>query len=245
MRSVQITILIALFSVVFIPITAFAQNVSSPSLSAPGEWEFNNAAFYAVNEDDNEDVFEQKTRVEYGALDWLSLTYAAEFEQVEGNSVEFENSEVRAIISLTDEDAPINAATRLVYDHDHIGDSNSVGVEFLLGQRFGQWRHLLNIDTAHDVGEKSEDGVELDFAWGSYYSFDDFRLGAEYYWDLGNLQDHQTYSDQAHQIGGSVKFSTGMIAKPLENIDLEFAYFRGISRGADDNVFKNEIEFEF
>lgn len=224
---------------------AQAQNVSSPSLSAPGEWEFNNAAFYAVNDGDDADVFEQKTRVEYGVYDWLALTYAAEFEQIEDNSIEFENSEVRAIIRLTGEGAPVNAAMRLVYDHDHIGDSNSVGAELLLGQRFGQWRHLLNIDTAHDVGEKSEDGVELDFAWGSYYSFENFRLGAEYYWDLGNLQDHQTYSDQAHQIGGSIKFNAGHIAKALEPIDLEFAYFTGISRGADDHVFKNEIEFEF
>lgn len=223
---------------------AQAQNVSSPSLNDEGAWGFNNAAFYAVNDHDD-DVFEQKTRVGYGVTDWLTFTYAAEFEQVEGNAIEFENSEVRAIIGLTREGAPLNAAARLVYDHDHVGDSNSVGAELLLGQRVGQWRHLLNIDSAHDVGEKSEDGVELDFAWGSYYSFENFRLGAEYYWDLGNVQDHQTYSHQAHQVGGSIKFNAGHIAKSLSPIDLEFAYFAGISRGADDHAFKNEIEFEF
>lgn len=228
----------------FIPMSVQAQNVSSPSLSDVGQWEFNNAAVYALNDDD-EDVFEQKTRIQYGALDWLSLTYAAEFEQVEGSSVEFENSEFRAIIGLTGEGAPINAAARVLYDLDHVGDSDSVGAELLLGQKFGKWRHLLNIDTSLDVGEKSDDGVELDFAWGTYYSFEDFRLGAEYYWDLGNLQDHQTYSDQAHQVGASVKFNAGLIAQPLDVIDLEFAYFTGLSRGADDHVFKNEIEFEF
>ena len=193
---------------------------------------------FAENDDDD-DVFEQKSRIEYGVTDRLALTFSGEFEQVEGNSIELENTEYRLIYMLTQEGAPINAAMRVLYDWDHVGDADSVGAELLLGQRFGQWRHLLNIDTAHEVGEKSESGLELDLAWGTYYSFDKFRLGGEYYVDFGNLRELSGYSEQAHQIGGSIKFDL------IDPVALEFAYFTGISRGADDHVFKNEIEFEF
>jgi hypothetical protein len=228
---------------VFLPVQAMAQNVSSPSIKK-GVWGFNNQMTYALNDDDR-DVFEQKTRLGYGVTDRLAFTYAAEFEQKEGGSIEFENSEFRAIIGLTGDDTLINATARVLYDLDHIGDSDSVGAELLLGQRFGKWRHLFNIDTSHEVGEKSESGLELDLAWGSYYSFENFRLGGEYYVDFGSVKETQRYSNQAHQIGVSVKFDAGLIAQPFENIDLEFAYFQGVSRGADDNVFKNEIEFKF
>jgi hypothetical protein len=229
--------LIILFLFLLTPVVVNAQNVSSPSVDK-GAWEFNNFAVFAENDRDN-DVFEQKTRIEYGVTDRLALTFSGEFEQVEGNSVEFENTEYRLVYMLTEDGAPINVAMRVLYDLDHSGDADSIGAELLFGQKFDKWRHLFNIDTAHEVGEKRESGLELDLAWGTYYSFDKFRLGGEYYVDFGNLRELSGYSEQAHQVGGSIKFDL------ISPVSLEFAYFAGISRGADDHVFKNEIEFEF
>ena len=48
---------------------------------------FNNQVIYAVNNGDDANMFEQKTRIEYSLTDWFALTYAAEFEQIEGNSL--------------------------------------------------------------------------------------------------------------------------------------------------------------
>ena len=220
---------------------AMAQNVSSPSVDE-GAWEFNNNSTFAINRD-GRDEYKQKSRIEYGLTDRLAATFSAEFKQQDRESIELEETEYRLIYKLTGDDAPINAATRLLYDLNHGGDADTVGLELLLGQKFGQWRHLLNIDTQHDVGEKSTSGVELDFAWASYYQFENFRVGGEYFWDLGNVKDNQRYSSQAHQIGASTKFNVGSVAG--KDIALEFAYYHGISRAADDHVFKNEIEFEF
>ncbi len=237
------TILLAAFILIATSSFAMAQNVSSPSVKQ-GVWGFNNAATYAVDDnDDAENQFKQKTRMSYGVTDKLALSLAGELKQNKGNSTEYEETEFRVIYKLTGDDAAINAATRILYDLNHVSGTDTVGAELLLGQKFGKWRHLFNIDTQHDVGADSEDGVELDLAWGSYYQFDKVRVGGEYYVDFGRLKDHQTYSNQEHQIGSSVKFKAGRILDT--DIKLEFAYFRGISRSADDNVFKNEIEFAF
>ena len=234
--------IIALSLLLLSPKLVQAQNVSSPSVDK-GVWEFNNTATYEANDDGDTDTFKQKTRIEYGITDKLAFTLSGETEQQEGETFEYDETEFRLVYMLTSEGAPINAAIRVPYDLNHSGDADTIGLELLLGQRFGKWRHLLNIDTQHDIGEKSESGVELDFAWGSYYSFDKFRLGAEYFWDLDRLKDTQRYSTQKHQVGVSTKFDIGKVFN--RDVALEFAYYHGISRAADDSTFKNEIEFEF
>lgn len=223
-------------------VSAKAQNVSSPSVKK-GVWGFNNAATYAVDDKDDADAFKQKTRMSYGVTDKLAFSIAGEVKKNEGESTDYDETELRLIYKLTDDGAPINAAIRVPYDINHNGDSDTIGAELLLGQKFVKWRHIFNIDTQHDIGEKSKGGLELDLAWGSYFQFDKFRLGGEYYVDFGKLKDNQRYSSQEHQVGPTVKFKAGRLLDT--DIKLEFAYFRGISRSADDNVFKNEIEFEF
>ncbi|NCO02842.1 MAG: transporter [Alphaproteobacteria bacterium] len=218
---------------------AQAQNVSSPSISK-GKLELNNRLVY--RQDNNEQSWDMKNRFEYGVTERFAVTFAGEFEKDDGNSAEIDKAEFRAMYLLTDKNDWMETAIRGVYDVDLLGDADSVGLELLGRKKSEKFTYQFNIDTAHDVGDKAEDGVELDFAFGLYRDYDGFRVGPEYYWDLGRVKDNNGFSEQAHQFGPAIVFDVPALG---EGVQMELAYFRGISDAAQDNTFKYELDIEF
>lgn len=229
----SITMLIALTG------AAAAQNVSSPSISK-GKLEMNNRVVF--KQDGNDHDWDMKNRFEYGVTDRFSVTFAGEFEKDDSKSAEMDKLEFRGMYLMTDDNAFVETALRGVYDMHLLGEADSVGLEFIARRKAENFRYQFNLDTAHEVGDGAEDGIEMDFAFGVYREFDGFRVGPEYYWDLGRLKDNNSYSEQSHQFGPAIVFDVPALG---EGISMELAYFRGISDAAQDNTLKYELDIEF
>ena len=225
--------------VIFYSSASYAQNVSSPSIKE-GKLVLNNRIVFS--EKDGNHKWDMKNRFQYGVSDRWALTFAGEFEKQEDQSAKMDKVEFRAMYLMTDKMSFAETALRGVYDVGLIGNSDSVGLEFIGRKKVDKWSYLFNLDTAHDVGENANDGVDLDLAFAAYHSFGDFRLGGEYYWDFGNLKNNNGYSEQSHQLGPAIVFDPPFLG---EGVKMEAAYFAGISDAAKDHTLKYELDITF
>jgi len=237
--------LILIISMLFMSVnTAQAQNVSSPSIDA-GKLSMNNRVVFS--ERDGDGSWDFKPRFEYGLNDRWAITWAGEFEKQDGSAADMDKAEFRAMYLLTDENAFAETALRGVYDIHLSGEADSLGLEYIARKKMGDWRYQFNLDTAHEVGEKAESGLEMDLAFGAYKSFDGFRIGPEYYVDFGRIKDMSGYSDQEHQFGPAIVFDVPVMAQLMgvEEVKMEAAYFAGISHAAEDHTIKYELDIAF
>lgn len=123
-----------------------------------------------------------------------------------------------------------------------MGDADEVGAKLIFEKNINQWRHRANLDFGHEVGEKKRSGLSAGLAWGTYYNFDQFQLGGEYYADFGNLRDDLDYDEQEHHIGPVVGFDIPVAGREVET---KIGYLAGVSNASNDHIIKYEFELEF
>jgi hypothetical protein len=108
------------------------------------------------------------------------------------------------------------------------------------------WDWRANVIAEIEAGESSEGGAALETRgqltratnWNALGS-DDWRFGLEAFSEYGNTRDIPGFDDQAHQIGPVLK------AEWENGVYMQTAVRSGVTRGADDTMFKLFIGREF
>ena len=130
----------------------------------------------------------------------------------------------------------------LKYEYNHSGSNDKVGATLILGKKYGKWKHAIEPELYHEVGEDKTSGLGSKLEMNTVYSFDKFSLGYAYEGDFGRFKDHLDYSDQDHAIGPKVGFSVPVSG---QKIGLSFTYKTAISRAAADHEFIYQIKTKF
>lgn len=218
--------------------------ISSPQVDK-GSKEIESTGTYAFQYDgQSEEEFENEFELEYGLTDELLLE--AEFEIEKESSEETEiggfGFGVRYELSEPGEWL-IDTAVSAGYEFSGSGGADEVGVGVLLQKYVGDIKVLSNIDVEYEVGEKSENGVGLEAAFGGYKDFGSFYMGVEYFADFGNLSEQSGYSAQEHAVGPIIGSEVHLPGG--REIEYSIGYYQGVSDAAADGTIKYELEFEF
>lgn len=221
-----------------------AVNAASKSVSSPNiveNMQIENKGSYQFDDDQNS-RWQNKTEFDYGLTDRIELTLEGEIEKRENESVEYKATAFKAKYKLTGDEYYLKSAIQVGYGINHLGDADDVGVKLNVQKTYGQWDQRANFDFGHEVGEGSESGIDAALKLGSYYKFDGYKLGGEYYADFGRLKDLSGFEDQEHHIGPVVAFDIP-VAQTV--IGAKLGYLAGLSDASADHVIKYELEYEF
>ena len=232
---------IALLALSTAPALAVSKNVSSPNVTKD-KIKLENKGAYEF--DDDGDEWKHKTELEYGLTDDLQIKIEAEIEKEEGNSVKHDATEIGFKYQLLDGKVdPVGLSVDASYELSHQGGSDGIGMGMNIQKLYNKWDHRINFGLGHDTGEDSESGVSADVKLGSYYKFDRYKVGGEYYVDFGNLRDSNDFEEQEHHIGPVVGFDLPLGREMA--LETKVGYLVGLSEASADHVVKYEFEYEF
>lgn len=225
------------------PAVAMAQTISSPYVTK-GKASIENKGNYHWNDDGGQDGWKHALELKYGLTDWMSVSVESKIKNYESENTEYDATELEAKFELTDgvEDTFVDAGLKLVYEISGTGGADTVETSLLFAKRYTQWQHGLELIVGKEVGDDAAHGVNLGLEAGSYYKFDGFKLGGEYYGDFGSTDDNDSYSEQSHKVGPVVGFDIPVGGYEIET---KLGYLHGISNGADDSTLKYQFEVAF
>ena len=115
---------LSLCAAIFLPTQAHAisKKISSPHVHK-GHVIVENYGYF---EFDDEDKWKNTTELEYGVTDHLMLAIAGEIEKEEGESLEYEATEIEAVYLLTGEESYVHSAVKLAYEMNHLGGADKI-----------------------------------------------------------------------------------------------------------------------
>jgi hypothetical protein len=190
---------------------------------------------------DKDGYVSQVVGAEYGINEYWMTELAAEIEKDPDASNKLTNIKWENIISpFKQGELPIDTALYLELEKSAIdGNPNNFEAKILLEKDSGNFKSQANIGVATPFGAHSDSSINGSVALRTAYKLDQkFEPGIEYYADLGNLKDSQSFNTQNHQIGpviqgkiGHVKYDTGLLF--------------GVSSEAPDTTAKFNLEYEF
>lgn len=227
------------------PAHAGTSKVYSPNVEG-GEFELEARGYVDLDSDDAKDGGQKQIyEVGYGITDrWFSsLFFELEKEPNEtlrDSAVAWEN-----IIQLTEQGEGFvdfglyfeyEAATRK-------GHADKIEGKFLLEKETGNFVHTANLILEKQIGDNSEDGTELGYAWRTKYRYRQaLELAIEAFGEFGEIRDFNGWSEQEHVIGPVIlgKFDIGT----MTHIKYELGYLFGITGDSPDGRLKWLVELE-
>lgn len=225
------------------PAQAMAQTISSPYVTK-GERAIENKGNYHWNGDDGQDGWKHALELKYGLTDWAAVSLESKFRNYESEDMEYEATELEAKFELTDgvEKPYVDAALKVIYDISGTGGADTAEASLLLAKRYNNWQHGLELIAGKEVGDDAGDGVNLGLEAGTYYKFEGFKLGGEYYGDFGSTDEDSRYSEQSHRLGPVIGFDIPVGGYEIET---KIGYLHGISEAADDSTLKYQFDVGF
>lgn len=211
------------------------KTVTSPYVSkgkAVIEWR----GGYDIQEGD--DVFRTRNQISYGFTDYYDLKVSVDTRHRDGDNdftdIDFENK-----FQLTERgEYFVDVGARLDYARSLNGGIDGIGAKLLFGKQFGEWSHLLNLETGREVGKGANDDWEFGFSYGVQHPISEtLSLGGEWYSDFGDFEGD--WDDEDHRAGpvlygtafGKLKYQAGILA--------------GLSDAAPDATIKATVNYGF
>jgi hypothetical protein len=223
-----------------LPAHAASKYITSPNVSESfglknrGSYEWDN---------DQQNLWRNKIDGEYGINNHFKVGIAADIRKLEDESMEYSSTDLKATYRFTDDSSSLQAAVQGTYSVSHEDDgADSIDAKLMLAGAAYGLDHKANVTLSHEVGDNSDDGIEANFAWGSYYDMGEFDIGGEYYGDFGNLEDNNSWSEQEHHIGPVVGFD---IPVGERTVATRVGYLVGLTDDSRDNVVKYEMATKF
>lgn len=187
---------------------------------------------------------------DYGLNDWFQVRVIGTFRQPDGQDWNFSGLTFENWFQWSEEaedNSGFNGGLRLSYGFSDGPGPDEIETRLTLTDKFADvWEWRANILAEVEAGEGSEGGVAFETraqitraislnAFGS----EDWRLGLEAFSEYGNTRDIPDFEDQAHQIGPVLKVEWD------NGVYLQTAVRSGVTRGADDTMFKLFVGREF
>lgn len=224
------------------PAYAGPKRIYSPYVEE-GELELEYYGTAAVDDDSDVDGENaHKVAVGYGVNNFWFTELVGEVEQSgesgadsEWTAIEWENR-----FQLTEPgqywlDAGLYAAYEHSLETDH---ADKLEAKILLEKDFGKFSHMANISFEQEIGEYSEDHLEMELAWSSRYRYQPWlEPGFEIYSELGRADNMESFDEQEH-LAGPVIY--GDFA---QHFHYELGYLFGISDASPDGEARWLIEY--
>jgi len=187
---------------------------------------------------------------DYALTDWYQFRVIGAFRKPDKQDWDFTGLTFENWFQWSEEagdQSGFNGGLRLAYGFSDGPGPDEVEARLTLTDKFADaWEWRANIIAEVEAGDGSEGGVALETraqitraislnAFGS----NDWRLGLEAFSEYGNTRDIPGFEDQAHQIGPVLKVEWD------NGVYLQTAVRSGVTRGADDTMFKLFVGREF
>jgi hypothetical protein len=186
--------------------------------------------------------WDHKVKVAHGVTSRFDVAVEGRIRDRNGQENEYDRTKLELTYLMTRPEHYMQAAIEGAYGYNHSGSSDQVSTTLKLKKQYNNWEHKIEPELYLEVGEDSQDGLGAVLEMVTAYSFPSFSVGYEYNGDFGKFADELDYSEQEHLIGPTVGFSFPVIG---QKIGIDLTYMAGISRAADDHVFKYEMSTKF
>jgi len=191
-----------------------------------------------------------RVHYDYSFTGWYQFRVVGSFSQPDGEDWDFSALTVENWFQWSeeaDDNSGFNGGFRFAYGFADDRGPDEAEVRFTATDKFGDgWEWRGNLIGEMEAGDGSEGGIGIEAraqisraARFTALGSNDWRLGVEYFSELGNTRDIPDFEDQAHQIGPVAKISwdTGVFVQT----GLRF----GLTDGSDDAMAKFFIGREF
>jgi len=193
---------------------------------------------------DKEGLQRHSLEIEYGVTDRWTIAGYADFENPVGG--DFKYVQARALMSryrfFEKGEGVVDGAVYIEYylPYHPYSDSEKIEARVILQKDVGPVSVILNPIFEKNLSGDVEEGVELEYAAGLYYSDAWSRItpGVEFYGEVGELGDLKPSDEQEHFI-----FPAAKIRLP-EEFSVDVGYGFGLTRASDDQVLKVIFEKE-
>lgn len=218
------------------------RNVSSPTVE---KGIFNYEARFGLEFDDRERIdhrLKQTYYVEYGFTDWYVMRLVGRFTKPEGQDNDLTSLDWEHRLQFFKEKRDgFDGGVKLVYSHaDDRGDANALQLQFLGQKKFNKFKNKANIIFEREVGANASDGLILALSAQSIYAVDDkFSAGAEWFADIGALNQQSGLSNQRHQAGPVFTY------KLTPSLFIETGYLVGLTDPTSDGLLKFFLKGKF
>ncbi|MCE2927567.1 MAG: hypothetical protein LW823_08005 [Rickettsiales bacterium] len=230
--------LLALF-----PLPAAAYDLDSPYITK-GEMEIELKNRFDSDHRAKEDGYRRHVLgIGYAPSDWWAFELEGTLEKPADRGMRYRATGAELGFQLTRKgEYWLDVGAELGYGIAHQNDEkNTVETALLLGHSTNRWQHLLNIGLETETGSGRDGNPTPELAFGSKYELEDkLDIGLEYHADFGASDAMGTWSDQKHRFGPAVYGAVWG-----GRIGYEIGWLAGISRAAEDHVFKLNLEHEF
>ncbi|MDX2073815.1 MAG: FTR1 family protein [Alphaproteobacteria bacterium] len=190
----------------------------------------------------SEDGFRQHViGVGYGFTSWWGAELEGEWEKEPNDGYRYKATEVENTFQFTDQgEYFVDVGAKASYEFSHPpGAADKLEAVLLLEKTFGRTAHTINLGVEKEVGDNRSESTEGNVSYKLEYAYlPYFNPGFEYYSDVGELKHTGNFSDQKH------RFGPALYGKAL-GIKYDLGWLFGLSKAAEDHVFKLNLEYEF
>lgn len=219
--------------------------VSSPYVTKD-KLAIENVTTYALDYGEAHDDMKTSLKLEYGFTDYFKAEIQGKYRDRAGSAGEYTGTKIGGVMEITTDgtyflDSAIKAAYEINDDRDA---ADSAELELRLARAVKDTDVHTNITLSGEVGSDRESDTELDIEAGAYRPYGDWKLGMEYFADIGELSAQSGYSGQGHYIGPQAATKI-KLPQAGGSLSLKFGYVQGISKSAADGVFKTIVTMSF
>lgn len=206
-----------------------ANKVQSPYVEK-GEWSLEHYGSYGFEHEDSSDHYEykSKTAIGYGITDWWKVELEGVLKNQPGDNTEYNATELVNEFQFWEEgEMAFDMGLYTAYEkHRDSRKADKLEAILAVAKKHNRSRHTANLIFEQEIGSDRTSDLELGLAWQSLWPVgEEIKAGFEYYGELGEVSDMQSYSEQSHQLGPVVEFE-------IPNVDAEvkLGYLMGVSR---------------
>ncbi|MEM1105213.1 MAG: hypothetical protein AAGH87_02400 [Pseudomonadota bacterium] len=191
-----------------------------------------------------------RVHYDYAFAEWYKLRLIGAFSQPDGEDWSFSALTVENWLQWSEEAGDgtgFHGGLRLAYGFADDGGPDEAQARLTLTDKFGEgWEWRSNLIGELEAGSGSRGGLALQAraqisraGQGAVLGTGSWRVGVEYFGELGNTRDIPGFDDQAHQIGPVAKLSWP------GGVYVQTAVRFGVTDGADDTMAKLFIGRDF
>ena len=186
-----------------------------------------------------------KLALAYGFTDWWKQEILFEYEQEQGESLNYEAVEFESIFRLTPKGA-YYADLGLYFEYslgDDAGKADKLKLGPIFQKSFGRTVITFNTLFRKEIGANQEKEVEFEYKWQARYRLmREFEFGLEAYGNPGEINDFNAVSAQNHQLGPVIYGKLPLTNRTGFKYDLGLLF--GLTSGSPDITLKWVIEYE-
>jgi high-affinity iron transporter len=203
-----------------------------------------------VTEDDRaskDNAQRHRFEIGYGALERWHTSIFFDFDKAPNGDLEHTATAWENIIQLTEQgERWIDTGLYLEYKAAAQSDkADKIEAKLLLEKPVFAIANTANIIIEKQIGEHSEGGLELGYAWRSKWRFSPlFEPGFEAHGEFGEVNDFNSSEDQDHRIGPAIYGKIELGGFP-GYVKYEAGYLVGLTEASPDGTAKFLLEYEF